>query len=162
MSGTSLSRTRIPLGVLSQRAPTSRNPSISLRRLSHSVPHPNPKVGHTLDPSLQKLLQETDLSLLRSQRGKGAALKSENNRSDFDTSPSTGAEEYLEEDEFQDADIENNPNAWHSRTEKRSPEAVLGSKHVGISLLPLELENAIVSLVNGAWFMQWRSEPHIA
>ena len=150
MAGSSVTRTRISLALLSARAPSRHNSALLLSRRSHSAANPNPKQGHQLDPGLQKLLQETDLSLLRSQRGKNPAQANQQPTLDFESSSSKETQIVFEEDDFGDEDLGNDPNAWHNRTEKRSREAVLGSRHIGISMLPLELENAIVSLVNGS------------
>lgn len=56
--------------------------------------------------------------------------------------------EGLEEEE---GSIEDDINAWHNRDEKRSVEAIFGSKHIGLSSIPEELDEAIAGLIGGAF-----------
>ena len=46
------------------------------------------------------------------------------------------------------ATIEDDINTWLMREEKRSPEAIFGSKHLGLSGIPYELDKAITGLLN--------------
>lgn len=46
------------------------------------------------------------------------------------------------------ATIEDDINAWFMREEKRSLEAIFGSKHLGLSGIPYELDKAITGLLN--------------
>jgi hypothetical protein len=68
------------------------------------------------------------------------------------TEPSRGPvhnESLLDIAELDDnATIEDDINTWFMREEKRSPEAIFGSKHIGLSGIPDELDKAITGLLN--------------
>ena len=69
----------------------------------------------------------------------------------YDGSPQGGQEPSLADVVELDGSttIENDIKAWHLRQEKRSPEAIFGSKHIGQSRIPYELEKAITGVLNG-------------
>lgn len=127
------------------------------RRLHLSRPHrvnPVPGEGHQLDPSLQQLLRDADLSLLTSRKARGKLSSSHPLHDTLEVSESspTDARSYdpYEEDLEDDRTTEDDIDAWHNRDEKRSTEAIFGSKYVGISSMPEELDRAIAALIDSA------------
>jgi hypothetical protein len=115
-------------------------------RAFHS--HPalfNPNQRQNIDPSLQRLLEDVDLSLLKQNRRK---LKHHAAKSPVELeSVPLG-----EITSFEDADGVQ----WDDRAEKRSPEAVFGSKRIGMVTLPVELVSAVSQLVSGELFRRGR------
>ncbi|CAE6495971.1 unnamed protein product [Rhizoctonia solani] len=119
-----------------------------------------PNAPLQLDPALSQLLHDTDLSLLRKFRH--------------------GSKHYVERAELQveEADVVNNhppayesyditereegvsePSYWDGpREERRSPAAVYGTKHVGMVVLPWELEHAVGRVVEESDKHQLRSD----
>ncbi|KAG8691257.1 37S ribosomal protein S22 [Ceratobasidium sp. 423] len=110
-----------------------------------------PNAPLQLDPALRQLLHDTDLSLLRKFRH--------------------GSKHYVERPELQveEADGFSNipseyegyeiaerggeaqePSYWDGpREERRSPAAVYGTKHIGMVVLPWELEHAVGRVIEG-------------
>jgi hypothetical protein len=105
---------------------------------------PDLHLGHALDPSLQTLLQDSNLALLKSRRSRAerASLKESPVYHEASLASESTEAEVLT--------LLDDSNAWHNRSEKRSPEATLGSGHLEYSILPYELENAIVSIIGGS------------
>lgn len=123
--------------------------------------NPVPNEGHALDPALQQLLRDADLSLLKSRRRAARSsvpdvssgvehlelLDEDSAERLYDAMEEDGA---LWEGEEDEGSVEDDINAWHNRDEKRSTEAIFGSKHIGLSSIPEELDEAIAGLINGA------------
>ena len=132
---------------------TSRRIHFFPSRKSSANLGPNP--GLHLDPSLQQLLRDTDLSLIRSRKHQiklpgTRALKELEGipvSSEEDAEAWEGYE--LEPDIHDQAD---DVEAWHNRSEKLSPEAVFGSKRIGQISIPVELERSMEGLISGTLF----------
>jgi len=111
-----------------------------------STPSPNPTPQ--LDPSLRQLLLDTDLSLIKSREYR------EQNKSAASpgcfTTPGPSKEDAETKDYYTlDAIEENDAEAWHNRSEKRSQEAVFGSKRIGSISIPFELEHNMEAIISG-------------
>lgn len=133
-------------------SPSSRCLHSSARRRAN----PEPSEGHQLDPSLQQLLRDTDLSLLKSRRSRGKISSLYDSPKELEVSEASASsskkqqEKYEEDDLDDERSIEDDIDAWHNRDEKRSVEASFGSKYVGLSSIPEELNDAISSMIGGA------------
>lgn len=58
--------------------------------------------------------------------------------------------ETAEDDLDDERTINDDIDAWQNRDEKRSAEASFGSKYVGLSFVPEELDRAITIMIGGA------------
>ena len=133
--------------------PTSRRIHLFPSRHSPASLGPNP--GLHLDPALQQLLRDTDLSLIRSRKHQ-VKLPRTHTPKELEGIPVSSKEDAeawegyeLEPDVHDRAD---DVEAWHNRAEKLSPEALFGSKRIGQISIPLELETNMQSLINGTNF----------
>ncbi|THH04971.1 hypothetical protein EW145_g5134 [Phellinidium pouzarii] len=100
---------------------------------------PIPNAPLELDPSLQNLLRDADMALLRHKRGEKSA-----------TSPSTMRElEVVEFDETKpvEQNVEDDDEMSESK-ERKSARAKFGSNRIGSILLPAELRDAIDRIIN--------------
>ena len=91
---------------------------------------PNPRL--TLDPSLQALLNDIDITLLNHKVQDQAVYKELEVVQEADPSPD------YEEDELPS-----------EKATRKSPAATFGGKRIGAVILPLELQNAISALIEG-------------
>ena len=109
---------------------------------------PSPDSPSQLDPSLRQLLLDTDLSLIKSKK-----YREQNNYSSSpdSTTASGSREKDAEATDYYtlDAEEENNADAWHNRLEKRSQEAIFGSKRIGSISVPFELEHSMEAIISG-------------
>lgn len=125
------------------RALLSRTATISTTAKT-GVHHPNAPLD--LDPSLQALLSDVDISLARHKARSVMEEPSVHTRRELevfaDRSAAVDGAELIEEDA---EDVE--PDHQDSR---KSPAALFGSQRVGAIVLPLELQNAITRLIEGA------------
>ena len=124
-------------------------------RLIHSCSrrhtNPLPSKGHPLDLSLQQLLRDADLSLLKSRNAHSKLSLAYPFPDELHPTEPSNSSISHERETFPTDDsytIEDDIDAWHTRQEKRSPEAILGSKHLGLSDIPSELEKAITGILN--------------
>jgi hypothetical protein len=143
-----LYRARITLCALFK--PTSRRIHLFPTRKFPETQRPNP--GLHLDPALQQLLRDTDLSLIRSRKHR-EKLPRTYNPTELEGIPVSSEEDteawegYELGPDIHDpgADVE----AWHNRSEKLSQEAAFGSKTIGQISIPLELERSMAAVIQG-------------
>ena len=115
-----------------------------------------------LDPALQALLNDVDLSLMRANSKSRAKRKSQQSSSSHDTfTPAPRRElEVLETI----ADVESEEKSWvepdqedmegpFPSTERKSPAASFGSRSIGAVVLPFELQRSILRLISGMWIL---------
>ncbi|KAG8739013.1 37S ribosomal protein S22, partial [Ceratobasidium sp. 428] len=117
-----------------------------------------------LDPALSRLLHDTNLSLLRNFRHgskhyvERAELEVESEPNAFkNPPPEFEGYDVVERDSAGEngEDIE----AWGSpREERRSPAAIYGTKHLGMVILPWELEHAVQKVIGESDKHQLRSD----
>lgn len=115
-----------------------------------------PNAPLELDPALSRLLHDTDLSLLRKFRH-GAKhhverpeLEVEGESDAFNNPPPEFEGYEVVERGYGAPVVEDNMEAWDGpRDERRSPAAVYGTKHIGMVVLPWELEHAVEKVVGG-------------
>lgn len=91
---------------------------------------PNPRL--TLDPSLQALLNDVDITLLNHKPQDQTVYK------ELEVVQEAGPSLDYEEDELPS-----------EKATRKSPAATFGSKQIGAVILPLELQNAISALIEG-------------
>jgi hypothetical protein len=138
---------------------TIATPRHTLRLIhSSSLRYTNslPNKGHPLDLSLQQLLGDVDLAVLRSRNARSTfSLVYPSPDELHSTEPSSSSVSNERETllpgviEADDSyTIKDHIHAWHMRQEKRSPEAIFGSKHLGLSNIPSELEKAINGILD--------------
>ncbi|KAF8755993.1 Mitochondrial small ribosomal subunit Rsm22 [Rhizoctonia solani] len=110
-----------------------------------------PNAPLQLDPALSQLLHDTDLSLLRKFRhgSKHYVERPELQVEETDTFDSLPPE--YEGYEIAERGAETHEGSYWDgpREERRSPAAVYGTKHVGMVVLPWELEHAVSRVVEG-------------
>ncbi|KAF8308419.1 hypothetical protein DL93DRAFT_1883914 [Clavulina sp. PMI_390] len=152
---------RVGTRVISSRQFTSRNLLHTSRPLQAN---PEPSEGHQLDPALQQLLRDVDFSLLKSEKARGKLPISPNSPVELEYSEaslntSRPAPRRATEDEADDErTIEDDIDAWHNREEKMSTEARFGSRYIGLSSIPEELNQGITTLIAGSDKHQLRSD----
>ncbi|QRV83443.1 37S ribosomal protein S22, mitochondrial [Ceratobasidium sp. AG-Ba] len=131
--------------------------------LAHS-----PNAPLELDPALSQLLHDTDLSLLRKFRHgskhyvERAELEVETEANAFDN-PAPELEGYGIGERGFSSSQNDYADVWEDhrgepREERRSPAAVYGTKHVGMVVLPWELEHAVEKAVGESDKHQLRSD----
>lgn len=91
-----------------------------------------------LDPSLQALLNDVDISLTRHK----VALHSHR---ELDVIPS----ETIEDSAIVAQDSEHSASEEAESLERKSPAAIFGSQGIGAVVLPLEMQNSINLLIAG-------------
>ena len=125
------------------RALLSRTANISTTAKA-GVHHPNAPLD--LDPSLQALLSDVDISLARHKARSSMNEPTIRPRQELevfaDESAAVDGAELREEDT---EDVESD-----HQDSRKSPAALFGSQRVGAIVLPLELQNAIIKLIEGA------------
>ncbi|KAF9513878.1 hypothetical protein BS47DRAFT_1343701 [Hydnum rufescens UP504] len=153
----SLYRARITLCALFK--PTSRRIHLFPPRKFPETQRPNP--GLHLDPALQQLLRDTDLSLIRSRKHR-EKLPRTYNPTELEGIPVSSEEDAEAWEAYElgpdihdpGADVE----AWHNRSEKLSQEAAFGSKRIGQISIPLELERSMAAVIQESDKHQLRSD----
>ncbi|CAE6470550.1 unnamed protein product [Rhizoctonia solani] len=118
-----------------------------------------PNAPLQLDPALRQLLHDTDLSLLRKFRHgskhyiERPELQVEEADAFSNLPPEYDGYDIVERGEAQE------PSYWDGpRDERRSPAAVYGTKHVGMVVLPWELEHAVERVIEESDKHQLRSD----
>ncbi|KAG9104124.1 37S ribosomal protein S22 [Ceratobasidium sp. 370] len=133
-----------------------------LKNAAH-VPH-TPNAPLELDPALSQLLHDTNLSLLRKFRHgskhyvERAELEVESGPNALENPPPEfEGYEVVERDlvgwNGEDREVWDEP-----RDERRSPAAIYGTKHVGMVVLPWELEHAVEKVIGESNKHQLRSD----
>lgn len=121
------------------RTLTSRALKLSTSARIHA---PKPNTPLDLDPSLQQLLKDVDISLARHKADTAAEHSAIAARRQLevhvDDATPVDTTEALEDDY-----------SYESRETRKSPAALFGSKRTGATILPLELTNAISRLIEG-------------
>lgn len=115
---------------------------------STSFFHHDPLPAQPLEPSLQQLLKDADLSLLRRGRNKKASRSRARLELDYDLVEEVEA--------VPDAgkivtmlDTEDVPDVG-GRHPRRSPEASFGLKRIGMVTIPWELESSMTGVIEGS------------
>ncbi|KAG8683746.1 hypothetical protein FRC09_015875, partial [Ceratobasidium sp. 395] len=123
-----------------------------LKNASVHLPHA-PNAPLELDPALSRLLHDTNLSLLRNFRhgskhyAERAELEVESEPNAF-KKPPPEFEGYDVVERNSTGENDEDVEAWGSpREERRSPAAIYGTKHLGMVILPWELEHAVQKVV---------------
>ena len=110
----------------------SFNTSAATRR------QPNPPLH--LDPTLQALLKDVDISLAQHKVSEPPEPR------ELDVLPTTKPHsESVLDLNLVDEDVD-----WSESSERKSPAALFGSQRIGAILLPVELQNSINIVINGA------------
>lgn len=128
------------------------------QNVAHS--HHTPNAPLQLDPALSQLLHDTDLSLLRKFRhgskhyvGRPELQVEETDAFSKLPSEFEGYEVVERDHEPEEASSWDGP-----REERRSPAAVYGTKHVGMVVLPWELEHGVGRVIEESDKHQLRSD----
>lgn len=100
-----------------------------------------------LDPALEQLLRDADFALSKSRKGK---FKSSSRPVELELAGTSEVSNEPYQNFDAERTVEDDIEAWHNRSEKSSTEASFGSKYIGISSIPPELDSAIESMINGA------------
>lgn len=113
-----------------------------------TVVRPNP-TAPGIDPSFGPLLREVDLTIRKQHRGSvppvehaNAYASSSSPEGNHGPSPQHGELELQMPEE---------PDYAEAREERRSPAAVLGSKRLGLVVLPDQLAEAVQNEINGGF-----------
>ncbi|KAJ1301502.1 hypothetical protein OPQ81_008757 [Rhizoctonia solani] len=119
-----------------------------------------PNAPLQLDPALTQLLHDTDLSLLRKFRhGSKHYVERPELQVDEADAFRNLPHEYEGYDVAERGEEAHEPSYWDGpREERRSPAAVYGTKHVGMVLLPWELEHAVGRVIDESDKHQLRSD----
>ncbi|KDQ14022.1 hypothetical protein BOTBODRAFT_66460 [Botryobasidium botryosum FD-172 SS1] len=115
-------------------------------RAIHTTPavYHEPLPAQPLEPSLQQLLKDADISLLR--RGRHKRTQRTSTQPELDFEPVEVGEELPEGSKI--VGTLGQEEVWDSgRTERRSPEAVFGTKRIGMITVPWELETSMSSII---------------
>jgi hypothetical protein len=115
---------------------TSRGIASSSTTLSNPPTH---RKRLDIDPSLQALLQDVDMSLM-SQKHVNPDMRRE-----LDVLSSGRPEEY---DREHDEEEQNDFDQYFGK--RKSPAAQFGSQHIGSVVLPHEMQKSIATMVSGA------------
>jgi hypothetical protein len=110
-----------------------------------------PNAPLELDPALSQLLHDTDLSLLRKFRhgSKHYVERPELHVEETDAFSRLSSEFEGYDVVERDHEAEESQTWGEPREERRSPAAVYGTKHVGMVVLPWELEHAVGRVIEG-------------
>ncbi|KAF8167449.1 mitochondrial small ribosomal subunit Rsm22-domain-containing protein [Crassisporium funariophilum] len=120
---------------------------------SASASHPNPRLN--LDPSLQSLLQDVDISLRNAKVEPPPPLRElEVVARTFMAQP----HEFSEEEWLPMGQSEDYSSEDTSSGHRKSPAALFGSRQIGAVVLPLELQNAVNLLIADGNKSQIRSD----
>lgn len=122
-----------------------------LRQTAQNVTHSHhtPNAPLQLDPALSQLLHDTDLSLLRKFRHGSKHYMERPELQVEDTDAFSNLPSEFEGYEVVERDHEELSSWDGPREERRSPAAVYGTKHVGMVVLPWELEHAVGKIIEG-------------
>jgi len=121
---------------------TSRSFASSATRPGHA----QPRKRLDLDPSLEALLKDVDMSLMSQKHMNEVAHK------ELDVLPT----KFVEDDHEEELDVgnEDRPDDQYSGRRK-SPAAQFGSQHIGAVVVPMDLQRAIGKLVQGPFRVLW-------
>ncbi|KAF8604014.1 hypothetical protein BDV93DRAFT_492700 [Ceratobasidium sp. AG-I] len=143
---------------------TFRATLTALKQVATHVSHA-PNAPLELDPALSRLLHDTDLSLLRKFRHgakhhvERAELEVEKEADAFNNPPPEFEGYEVVERGYGGPAVEDSIEDWDGpREERRSPAAVYGTKHIGMVVLPWELEHAVERVVGESDKYQLRSD----
>ena len=116
-----------------------RNPSASASSTTAPLDQTHPNAPLNLDPTLQSLLKDVDMSLVRHKARHLPRVHRELEAIPTDQSVDDGV---AYDEEYQD-------NSFDHKDTRRSPAAQFGSRHIGAVVLPFELQKSINRLIAG-------------
>jgi hypothetical protein len=101
-----------------------------------------PNAPLDLDPSLQTLLKDVDISISRHRAREAERLKPRNHR-ELEMYP--GENSIVDPESLEDEDGV----LVNGKDPRKSPAALFGSSRIGAVVIPLELQNSITNLIEG-------------